>query len=82
MVREGVMSMTDIDAPYTMSVPAAAKKYFGLSRKAAYAAAEKGAIPTIKIGRTLRVPIKAIERMFERAEEEALAKMSEKNAAT
>jgi excisionase family DNA binding protein len=62
------------DAPYTMSVPAAAAKYFGLSRKAAYAAAKKGAIPTIKLGRTLRVPVKAVERMLAKAEEQVASK--------
>jgi hypothetical protein len=58
------MSNVD-DGPYTMSVPAAGLKYFGLSRKAAYAAAKRGAIPTIELGRTLRVPIRAIERMLD-----------------
>jgi excisionase family DNA binding protein len=66
--------MTDVkDTPYTMSVPAAAAKYFGMSRKAAYAAAKKGAIPVVRVGRTLRVPIKAIERMLERAGEDTAA---------
>jgi len=66
--------MTDVnDAPYTMSVPAAAAKYFGMSRKAAYAAAKKGTIPVVRVGRTLRVPIKAIERMLERAGEDTAA---------
>lgn len=47
--------------PKTMTVPQAGKEYFGLSRNAAYAAAERGDIPTIKIGRLLRVPIRALE---------------------
>ena len=47
--------------PKTMTVPEAGKEYFGLSRNAAYAAAERGDIPTIKIGRLLRVPIRALE---------------------
>lgn len=49
----------------TISVPEAGQRYFGLSRNAAYAAAERGEIPTIKIGRLLKVPVKALEQMLE-----------------
>jgi Helix-turn-helix domain len=55
----------------TMSVPASGKKYFGLSRNGAYDAAKRGEIPTIKIGRLLRVPIRALEAMLDRASEPA-----------
>jgi hypothetical protein len=55
----------------TISVPAAGKKYFGLSRNGAYDAAKRGEIPTIKIGRLLRVPIRALETMLDRASERA-----------
>jgi Helix-turn-helix domain len=55
----------------TMSVPAAGKKYFGLSRNGAYDAAKRGELPTIKIGRLLRVPIRALEAMLDRASEPA-----------
>ncbi len=48
----------------TISVPEAGKEYFGLSRNASYAAAERGDIPTIKIGRLLRVPVRALEEML------------------
>ncbi len=51
-------------SPLTLSVPEAGKRYFNLSRNAAYAAAERGEIPTIRIGRLLRVPIAAMERML------------------
>jgi hypothetical protein len=51
----------------TMSVPEAGKKYFGLSRNASYDAAARGEIPTIKIGRLLKVPIVALDRMLENA---------------
>jgi hypothetical protein len=54
--------------PKTITVPVAGKEYFGLSRNAAYAAAERGDIPTIRIGRLLRVPVIAMERMLERTE--------------
>jgi hypothetical protein len=50
--------------PKTMTVPDAGKEYFGLSRNASYAAAERGEIPTIKIGRLLRVPVRALEEML------------------
>ncbi|MGF6433582.1 helix-turn-helix domain-containing protein [Bradyrhizobium elkanii] len=49
----------------TISVPEAGRLYFGLSRNAAYAAAERGEIPTVKIGRLLKVPIRAMEQMLE-----------------
>jgi hypothetical protein len=51
------------DAPKTLSVPNAGKKYFDLGRGAAYAAAARGEIPTIRIGRMLRVPIVAIRKI-------------------
>lgn len=51
--------------PKTISVPEAGKQYFGLSRNGSYAAAERGEIPTIKIGRLLKVPVAALEQMLE-----------------
>jgi hypothetical protein len=54
-------------SPLTLSVPEAGKRYFALSRNAAYAAAARGEIPTIKIGRLLRVPVRACERMLDTA---------------
>jgi Helix-turn-helix domain len=54
------------DAPLTLSIPEAGKKYFGLSRNGAYDAAARGELPTIRIGRLLRVPVRALERMLER----------------
>jgi hypothetical protein len=55
----------------TMTVPEAGKKYFGLSRNGSYAAADRGELPVIKIGRLLRVPVRAMERMLELASEKA-----------
>jgi excisionase family DNA binding protein len=52
----------------TMSVPEAGK-CLGIGRNASYEAARRGDIPTIKIGRLIRVPIVALERMLERASE-------------
>jgi len=57
--------------PQTLSVPDAGKQYFGLSRQAAYDAAARGDIPTIRIGRLLRVPVRALERMLDRVSEPA-----------
>jgi Helix-turn-helix domain len=53
------------DPPLTLSVPEAGKRYFGLCRNAAYDAAARGEIPTIKIGRLLRVPVRALEQMLD-----------------
>jgi excisionase family DNA binding protein len=61
----------DETTPLTLTVPEAGKKYFGLSRNGAYDAAARGEIPTIKIGRLLRVPIRALEAMLDRASERA-----------
>jgi excisionase family DNA binding protein len=36
----------------------------GVSRNSAYAAARRGEIPTIRIGRLLLVPLAALERML------------------
>jgi hypothetical protein len=55
------------DQPKTMSVPEAGMEYFNLSRNASYAAAQRGEIPTIKIGKLLRVPVRALEEKLDRA---------------
>lgn len=52
---------------YTLSVPEAGKRYFDLGRNAAYAAAERGEIPVIRVGRRLRVPVRAMERKLDEA---------------
>jgi hypothetical protein len=53
----------------TITVPEAGKRLAGLSRNGSYAAAARGEIPTIKIGRLLRVPVLALEKMLDRASE-------------
>jgi Helix-turn-helix domain len=55
------------ETPLTVSVPEAGKRYFGLCRNSSYDAAKRGQIPTIKIGRLLRVPVRALEQMLDRA---------------
>jgi len=63
--------MTVDPPPLTMSVPEAGKRYLSLSRNASCAAASRGEIPTIRIGRLLRVPIKGIDLLVERASEKS-----------
>jgi hypothetical protein len=57
------------DKPLTISVPEAGKRCFNLSRNASYAAAERGEIPVIRVGRLLRVPVRAMERKLDNASE-------------
>lgn len=57
----------EVASPKTLSVPDAGKIYFDLCRKASYEAAARGEIPTIRIGRLLRVPVAALERMLAEA---------------
>jgi excisionase family DNA binding protein len=59
--------MTEMEEPKrVMTVPEAGKK-LGLGRNASYAAAARGDIPTIKLGKLLRVPTAAFDRMLEQA---------------
>jgi hypothetical protein len=51
----------------TLSVPEAGERYYGLSRNGSYAAAARGEIPTIRVGRLLRVPIKAMDQKLDQA---------------
>ena len=51
----------------TMSVPEAGKLYFNMSRNASYEAAHRGDIPTVKVGKLLRVPIRLLEKILDDA---------------
>lgn len=51
------------DQRKVLSVPEAGHAYFGIGRSAAYEAARRGEIPTIRIGKRLLVPVAALERM-------------------
>ncbi len=51
--------------PKTISVPEAGRDYYGLSRNASYAAARNGQLPVIKIGKLLRVPVRALEQRLD-----------------
>jgi hypothetical protein len=55
------------EAPLTMSVPEAGRKYYGLSRNGSYDAARRGEIPTIPVGKLLRVPVRAMEQRLDAA---------------
>jgi hypothetical protein len=57
--------MDEDNKPYTMSVPAAGKKYFGLGRNASYEAAKRGDLPTMKVGSLLRVLVRPLERKLD-----------------
>ncbi len=52
----------------TMSVPEAGEIYYELSRNASYEAARRGEIPTIQVGRLLRVPVAVMERKVQGGE--------------
>ena len=52
---------TPKSSPITCSVPEAGER-LGIGRNSAYAAAKRGEIPTIRIGKLLRVPEAALAR--------------------
>ena len=49
----------------TMSVPEAGEKYFDIGRNASYRAADRGEIPSFRIGKRIIVPRVAIEKKLE-----------------
>jgi excisionase family DNA binding protein len=57
----------------TISVPEAGRRYFNMSRGTAYEAAHRGDIPTIRIGKLLRVPVRALEKMLDAASGDGVA---------
>jgi hypothetical protein len=57
----------EADAPKTLSVPEAGRRYFDLAKNASYEAARRGDFPVIRIGARLRVPVIALERMLAEA---------------
>jgi hypothetical protein len=50
---------------HTLSVPEAGREYYGLGRNGSYAAAKRGDLPTIRIGKLLRVPVRALEQKLD-----------------
>ena len=55
------------DTPFTMSIPAAGKRYLGLGRNASYEAAKRGDLPIVEIGRLKRVLVRVLETRLEGA---------------
>jgi len=51
--------------PKTITVPEAGRIYLGIGRDSSYEAAKRGEIPVIRIGRLLRVPVIAMERLLD-----------------
>ena len=66
--------------PKTLAVPEAGRRYFDLGRNASYAAAKRGDIATIRIGRLLRVPVIALERRLQEAGQASLTPHQGKSA--
>lgn len=62
-MKDVVMVDAGNDDCKVLTVPEAGVR-LGLGRSAAYAAANSGEIPTIRIGKLLRVPKVALERML------------------
>jgi excisionase family DNA binding protein len=60
------------DTALTITVSEAGKR-LRISRWKAYEAAQRGEIPTIRIGRVIRVPIRALEKMLEQADAKTTA---------
>jgi hypothetical protein len=54
-----------MDEVVTMSIPEAGKHFYGLKRDGSYAAARRGELLTIKVGRLFRVPVAAQKRHME-----------------
>lgn len=51
--------------PRVLSIPAAGKLYFGLTRGPSYEAAKRGTIPTIRLGpRRFVVPVEQLEKLL------------------
>jgi hypothetical protein len=63
MKGEGVTIDEALSRP-TISVPDAGKLFFGLARNAAYEAAKRGDIPTVKIGGKKMAVVTAIARQL------------------
>ena len=49
----------------TADVPSVGRVCFGMGKNASYDAAKRGEIPTIQIGKLLKVPTAALRRMLQ-----------------
>jgi excisionase family DNA binding protein len=61
------MKKHHVEMPLTISVIEAGRRYLGIGKSLAYRAAADGTIPTVRVGRLLRVPVVAMERMLAEA---------------
>ena len=68
------------EKPWTMSVPAAGKKYYGLSRNGSYDAAARGDLLTVRVGRLLKVQVAAQERKLKAVGQAPSANQGTKSA--
>jgi excisionase family DNA binding protein len=57
----------DEKEPLTIGVVEAGRRYLGIGRDASYAAVHDGLIPVIRVGRLLRVPVRAMEALLDQA---------------
>jgi excisionase family DNA binding protein len=55
----------------TISVPEAGRTYLNVGKGLSYDLARQGVIPTIKVGRLLRVPVAAMERLLDQPQKSA-----------
>jgi len=62
---EGLMEWLNTDAVFTVEQVA---KLLSISRGSAYEGVRTGQIPSIRVGRTIRIPRRALERMMESPE--------------
>jgi hypothetical protein len=64
--------MAALKLPLTATVPAAGHLFFGYNRSAAYDAAARGDLPTIRVGQRLRVSVPALlQRLLDAGKEKA-----------
>jgi hypothetical protein len=59
----------DQTTPWTMSVPAAGLKYYGLKKNASYRAAARGEMPAIRVGKLLKALPRVIEAQLTKESE-------------
>jgi hypothetical protein len=70
------MADNDMTLPTTIPVRTFARIAFGISENPAYAAAQRGDFPTIRIGGVLRVPLRVALAKLAAGDAQALAAMT------
>lgn len=63
-MSDAPLRLPDPEEQPTMPVPEAGRIAYNLGRDASYAAAARGDLPTIRVGRKLRVPTAALRRLL------------------